>query len=625
MGSRFRRSDDGVFSLVAPVFVAAVTIIAFLPVLRAGFVAWDDPQNFLTNPNYRGLGWQQLAWMWTTFHMGHYVPLSWMTLGLDYDLWQMNPAGYHLTNLIIHCANAVLIYALALELLGKDGRETRDSPHGFKAYASAAIAALFFAVHPLRVESVAWITERRDVLSLFFYLASVVAYIRGATPSNSRVWYSLALIFGAFAMLSKATAMTLPAALLLLEIYPLRRLGGAVRWQSVEAKNVLFGLVPFVLLSAAAAALSIAALHPGARAQLTLGAKVAVSAYSIVFYLLKTLIPVRLSPLYPMPLNVDPLSAVFLAAYCTVITVSGVAWLLRKRFPAVSVAWLAFVIITLPMLGVVQNGPQIAADRYTYHSAAVFALLLGAGIFRLPRAAYTATLGVASAIVLTLGTLTWRQTQVWHDSETLWSRVLELEPNSAVAEYGIGQLRVSSGKIDEGIAHYERGIAIDSSYADVYNNLGMALASRNRFDEASKAYARAVIIRPRFDEAYNNWGVALSQKGDIDGASKAFAQALAINPSLADAQFNWGYALLQSGKPAEAAEHFRLSASLRPGDSANYFNWGLALAHQGKLNEAVAKFREALRIDPNDRDTQEYLAKSEQILAQQANGLKLKE
>src|SRR6266567_1397027 len=227
------------FDWAIPAAVALATVAAFLPVLRNGFVVWDDDRNFVENPHFRGLGLEQLRWMWTTFHMGHYVPLSWMTLGLDYDVWGMNPSGYHLTSLLLHAANAVVVYFLARWVLeqtaapqwGQTPFEWSLTP--FAPFALvAAIAALLFALHPLRVESVAWATERRDVLSGFFYFSSILAYLRSRGKDESKRGYWIAVLLFVCALLSKATSMSLPAVLLILNVYPMRRIGGAAAWTS---------------------------------------------------------------------------------------------------------------------------------------------------------------------------------------------------------------------------------------------------------------------------------------------------------------------------------------------------------------------------------------------------------
>ena len=382
--TRTQRAVDARWTRLAiPLAVAALTVAAFLPVLRNGFVSWDDDKNFVENPHYRGLGLEQLHWMWTTFHMGHYVPLSWMTLGADYSLWGMNAAGYHLTSVLLHAGNAVLVYLIARRLLSWNSNE--PSANGDLHVALAAgIAALVFALHPLRVESVAWATERRDVLSGLFFFSSILIYLRSREATSARR-YAIALALFVCALLSKATSMSLPAVLLILNVFPLRRLGGDAGWTTLQARRVYLELLPFVLLAAATAVLSIVALHPPD--QLGFAAKLSVSAYSLVFYLWKTLVPSGLSPLYEMPQHVDPAAVRFLACDIVVICLAGLAWALRRRQPAVTAALALFFVVTLPMLGIVQNGPQIAADRYTYLAAPALALLAGAALFDVPSAA----------------------------------------------------------------------------------------------------------------------------------------------------------------------------------------------------------------------------------------------
>ena len=214
---------------LVPALIALVTFAAFLPTLHNQFVNWDDDENFLDNPHYRGLGWTQLRWMWTTFHLGHYIPLTWMTFGLDYRLWGMNPFGYHLTSLLLHAANAVVFFFVVHRILTL--ALPRPSERGRALAVSAGFAALVFAIHPLRVESVAWATERRDVLSGLFYLVTILVYLRACEgEKRGRRWYWLAVATFVCALLSKAMVVNLPIVLLILDVYPLRRLGGFVGW-----------------------------------------------------------------------------------------------------------------------------------------------------------------------------------------------------------------------------------------------------------------------------------------------------------------------------------------------------------------------------------------------------------
>src|SRR5438094_5673153 len=354
---------------LAPSLVALVTLVAFLPTLHNQFVNWDDDVNFLDNPHYRGLGWSKLHWMWTTFHMAHYIPLTWMTLGMDYLLWGMNPVGYHLTSLLLHTTSAVVFFFLARRLLTL--ALPRASGRGHALTVSAGFAALVFAIHPLRVESVAWATERRDVLSGLFYLLTLLMYLRACergAPGRRSYWLSVAL-FGC-ALLSKSMAVSLPVVLLILDVYPLQRLGGPIRWWGQRARRVYADKIPFVLLAAAASALAFRAqtlLHSLVSLdQLSVPGRLEVSVYGLSFYLWKMILPLRLSNLYPRPPTLDPWAMPFLLSCGVVLAITALALACRRRLPGLLAAWAAYVVVLMPVLGIVQIGPQIAADRYTY-------------------------------------------------------------------------------------------------------------------------------------------------------------------------------------------------------------------------------------------------------------------
>lgn len=595
-----------------PLLVAVVTFVAFLPALRAGFVAWDDQSNFVENLDYRGLGWTQLRWMWTTFLLGHYVPLSWMTLGLDYVVWGMNPAGYHLTSLLLHAANAVLLYFVARRLLRLTGVVPRESD-GMIVAIPAAFAALVFAVHPLRVESVVWVTERRDVLSGFFCLLSLLFYLRDVerpTAKRTSYWFALGMFVGA--LLSKGTAVTLPAVLLILNVYPVRRLGGEPGWWSASAQRVYRELLPFMMLAMAIVVMTFVALQR--MHQLAVPQKVAVSAYSLAFYLWKTVAPLNLSPLYDMPQHVDPTQAVYMVSYCVAIVLTAFAWIVRRRRPGLAIAWLLFVVILFPLLGIHQNGPQIAADRYTYNAAPVLAILAAAGWASLPRPLSAIPAIIASAIILSLGALTWNQSGIWHDSVTMWSHVLSLNENSSVTLTALGNLTAKEGKTDEAIRYYERSLAIDPESPEAENNLGIALSRQRRFAEAVKHYQRAVALKAAYYEAQNNWGLAIAEQGgDLTRAIEHYRIALVIKPNYADAHVNWGNALVQSGDFDGAIGHYRNALRIRPDDADAHRNWGVALARQGKLAEAIEHFRQALALRPDFPEAKELLERATQL------------
>src|SRR2546426_10837597 len=327
--SRRLELQHAVISLV----IAFSTFAAFLPALQNQFVSWDDATNFLDNPHYRGLAWSHLRWMWTT-HLGHYIPLTWMTFGLDYLLWGLNPVGYHLTSLLLHTANAVVFFFLVRRILTL--ALPSPSERGHALVVSAVFAALVFAIHPLRVESVAWVTERRDVLSGLFYLVTILMYLRACEGgARSRGWYWLSVAVFVCALLSKSMVVNLPVVLLILDVYPLRRLGGALGWWSEPARRIYVEKIPFVLLAAAASAIALVSLfsiHAAASlAQLGVPSRLAISAYGLCFYLWKMILPVNLSPIYELPRTVSPWAMPFILSFGLAVAITAMVLTLRRR------------------------------------------------------------------------------------------------------------------------------------------------------------------------------------------------------------------------------------------------------------------------------------------------------
>ncbi len=595
---------------LVPLLVVLCTLAAFLPTLQNHFVNWDDDKNFLDNHHYRGLTWQQLSWMWTT-HLGHYIPLTWMTLGMDYLLWGMNPVGYHLTSLLLHATSAVVFFFLARRFLTL--ALPRASGIGHALTVSAGFAALVFAIHPLRVESVAWVTERRDVLSGLFFLLTILVYLRSCErPELGRWWYGLSVALFGCALLSKSMAVSLPVVLLILEVYPLRRLGGSLGWASASARRVYLEKIPFVLLAAAASALALLA-QLSSRAMVSVAHlsaldRLVVSAYGLSFYLWKTVVPLNLSPLYMLPQTVNPAATPFIASYGGVLAVTAIALALRRRWPGLPAAWLAYVVVLLPVLGIAQNGPQIAADRYTYLAALGWAILAGAGLLSCWRLSTSSTTGapttwglagMATGIVIALGVLTWNQVQIWHDSGRLWTYALALDPNSPIAHSNLGELLDRQGRPAEAIEHFQQALRTKPDFPLAHNNWGMALKGQGRPAEAIDHFQQALRLKPDFPIAQNNWGTALGQLGEPAAAIDHFQQALRLDPDFALAHSNWGAALLQQGQPAEAIEHFQQALRIDPDLALARSNWGAALLQQGQPAEAIEHLQQALRVQPD--------------------------
>src|SRR5437867_786162 len=586
------------------VLIALVTVAAFLPALQNQFVSWDDDENFLDNPHYRGLGWSPLRWMWTT-HQSHYIPLTWMTLGLDYLLWGMNPFGYHLTSLLLHAANAVVFFFVVHRILTL--AQPSPSERGHALAVAAGFAALVFAIHPLRVESVAWVTERRDVLSGLFYLSAILMYLRACERgARGRGWYWAAVGLFAGALLSKSMVVNLPFVLLILDVYPLRRLGGFVGWWSEPARRIYIEKIPFVLLAAAASAVAVMAqLSKSAMisvAHLSALGRLAVSAYGLSFYLWKMVVPLNLSPLYMRPPTVDPEASPFILSYGLVLAITAIVLALRRRIPGLPAAWAAYVVVLLPVLGIFQSGSQIAADRYTYLAGLGWAILAGAGLLACRHATRFLIRGSAVGVLVGLGVLTWNQVHVWHDSEKLWTHALAIDPKSSAAHSNLGSALIAQGKPAEASEHFREALRINTNDSVAHTNLGNALARQGKLSEAVEHYGQALKIKPDFGKAVSNLGSALARQGKLIEASDQFRRALEIMPDNADVHYNLGMALARQGKPAEASEHFQAAVRINPNDADAHYNWGNALARQRKPAEAIAHYQQALRIKPDSAD-----------------------
>lgn len=468
----------------APALVAAVTAAAFLPALGAGFVNWDDAANFVENDGYRGLGWTQVRWAFTNILMGHYIPVTWLTLGLDHVVWGMDPRGYHASSLVFHVLTALAFYFLALRLL-RAGLATATEA---ALRVGAAIAALVFAVHPLRAESVVWLTERRDVVSGLLAMLCLLAYLRHATTAASgrdRRWYLTALVLFLGALLAKVIAVVLAPVLLLLDVYPLRRLGGrrgwGGRWVWLE-KAPFFALGIFLSAVAFAAVAARSRLHGLGEMDLTV--RLTLSLWSSAFYLEKMFVPLGLSPLYQLPVTLTWTHLAALAA------VTGVALLMRRRWPGLLAAWVAYLVMLFPVAGVFHNGPQAAADRYTYLPCMGFAILAGALVAR-PWAGARVLRGGLAVGIAALAVLTWQQAGVWRDSVSLWRHAVAVRPESRAAHAKLAEAYVERGQIPEAIAHYEETLRLSASKAPYHAIIGWLLASTGarapaqaRFDEA---------------------------------------------------------------------------------------------------------------------------------------------
>jgi Tfp pilus assembly protein PilF len=598
--------------LLPAIIIVIFTCGSFFPVLSNQFVEWDDYDNLVNNSHYRGLGWNQLRWMWTTFHLGPYQPLSWMTLGLDYLIWGMNPVGYHLTNVLFHAANAILFYficrrllLMALSVTGNEGSRELSL--------SAAFAALFFAIHPLRVESVAWATERRDVLSGFFFLWTLYCYLRANSEphadASSRRWIKLALAAYFLSLLSKAVAITLPIVLVTLDAYPLRRLQRDPRQGfGPSARRVLREKIPFLLMALPFALVALIGQQQATALKSLesygVVSRLSQALYGASFYLWKTLVPVNLSPLYEIPPDFSPLDPRIVAGGVTTVIITLCLYLLRNRWPAGLVCWIYSLVVVAPVLGIVQTGPQLVADRYSYLTCLSWAVLAGALLlsclsgsvqkrrFALPGPAATA---VAVSVLGIFTSLTWNQTAIWRNTATLWNHVLKLDPNSSIAHYNLARFLARQGSYAEAISHYRQARSIRPD-ADTHNNLGLLLAIRGDMDASIEEFQQATQMDPNYARAFFNLGRVYARLGEPERAVQNYRRALQLSPNEAEIHLGLGNVLARQGQLEVASEHFEQAVKLKPDFADGHVALARSLAAQGKKQDAEKHYEQALQL-----------------------------
>ena len=591
-------------TLVLGVLLAAAVVAAFWPVLGNEFVNYDDNEYVTDNPRVQqGLTWAAVRWAWTTGWAGNWFPLTWMSHMLDWQLWGSWAGGHHATSLALHVANTLLVFGL---LSGATGAVWR----------SALVAGLF-ALHPLRVESVAWVAERKDVLSACLFLLALWAYGRWVRLGGVGR-YVLIMAALVLSLTAKQMAVTLPCALVLLDVWPLGRLRSEGLWPLVREK------LPLVPLVVAAAAVTMTVQAAGGMIADTeanpLAVRVANAIVSYATYLWKTIWPADLIVLYVHRGAPAPWVLVVSALVLTLVT--ALAWRERERRPYLLVGWLWYVGTLVPVIGLVPIGRHAFADRYTY--LPIIGVLVAVAWLLPARRAIAA---VAVAVLVALGVRTAAQARIWHDPVSLFTyalrvderspvahlnlaygfvdrgetdlavthfeRTLELEPINAKAHVGLGNILLARGRADDALAQYTAAVQADPRSVHGLTNLGFALAGRGRFLEAIPFYERALAVRPDFYPALNNLGLALAQTGRFPEARVWFERAVAVDPHNADALNNLGALNLREGHLAEALVWFDRVLALHPADAGAHANRLLALVELRRDADAWEAVRQA--------------------------------
>ena len=505
--------------------LAMVASVPFLPTLRNGFAGWDDTVNFLTNRDFRGLAPDNLRWAWTTYLMGVYQPLGWMIYELEFAAWGMEPRGYHLVSLLFHAANAVALWALTCALVRRVehanglegvGRET--------AAIAAAVAVAIFAVHPLRVEAVAWASCQSYLPGILFAILSAIAYLRACEPltTHRTVWLALAWAIFGLALLTKVAVIGLPFVLLILDIYPLRRIGPG-HWVSPEASRVYREKLLFLVLAVPFMIVAVQARWPSEERPAVGFAdilpRLAQSVYGVWFYPIKTIFPVGLSAQYPLPARVrDYTRWPFLAAAAMLAIVLISAYRFRRRFPGLVAAGLCYLVCLAPSLGIIRTSHNIAADRYSYVASMAGVVVLAYVLTRIARRATAWPVSLAVALVLTIGlsALTWRQCLTWRSTESLWIQTGSIGRPHYETQLRAGVARFREGRTLDAQHHFLQALTDVPESVPALVNLGGLYWKLDRLDEAEEMWTRAIALRPDSAESLAGLGLIRARRPGKD-------------------------------------------------------------------------------------------------------------
>ncbi|MEJ2070299.1 MAG: tetratricopeptide repeat protein [Syntrophobacterales bacterium] len=584
---------------MACIFLVLATLAVYWGVKDHQFIHYDDDIYVINNPPVRaGLTFKGLTWAFTTLYP-YWHPLTWLSHMLDCQVFGLHPGAHHLTSLFFHIANALLLFLWLQWVTGALGR-------------SFLVAALF-ALHPLHVESVTWVAERKDVLSTFFWLLTMWAYAwYAASPGLKR--YALVLICFCLGLMSKPMLVTLPLVLLVLDYWPLGRWSPEAATAAeeegtserrVSLPRLLYEKAPLLALAALASLITFYGQKAGGAVfspeWLTLTRRLANALVAYVSYMVKMVWPSHLALLYPLssaPLPLwQPLGAALL-----LIVLSFVVIRYAPRYPYLPVGWLWYLGTLVPVIGLVQVGSQAMADRFTYMPLIGLFIIVAWGMVDLTtrwRAARFLLPAGAGLILLLLALVSWGQVRLWRNSITLFEYTLKVTGDNQKIQNNLGLVLFKKGRLDEAAAHFKEALRLKPDYADANYNLGLILMSRGKRKQAIYYFEEALRLNPYFAPVYNDLGLALAQQGKVDQAIALYQKALRLDSHFAFAYNNLGNAFVVKGKIAAAIACYQKALHLDPNNALSHFNLGLALKSQGQVEPAILHFREAVRLNPN--------------------------
>lgn len=586
-----------------------LTALVFGATVHHGFVNYDDELYVVDNPHVtRGLTGEGIRWAFTHSHASNWHPLTWVSHMADVELYGVtNPGGHHLTSLVLHAATAIILFLVLLQMTA--------------ALWASAFASALFAVHPLHVESVAWIAERKDVLSGLFFVLTIAAYVRYARRPPSIRRYLLVAGCFTLGLLSKPMLVTLPFVLLLLDYWPLERFSNETipnsapvgrRSRTAIMRRLVLEKLPLLALAIAAAVLTYAVQESarGSLSHVPMWSRLANALNSYAAYLWKFVYPVDLAVFYPHPGNALPSWRI--AAACLVVAViSAAALVSRRRHPYLLVGWLWYVGMLVPVIGLVQVGSQAMADRYTYLTQIGLYVAVAWGAMHLAGTSSTRRriCGLVACVALAvLSAIASRQVSYWKDSETLWTHALVSTSANHEAHNHLARALAVRGDTDAAIRHYRQALEIRPDFVEAHNNLGNVLAARGDNAAAIEGYTTALTIKPDYVEAHNNLGLALAEAGQLDAAIAEYRRAIALDTEFAAAHYNLGNALAARDEVDAAIVHYEKALDVRPDFAEAHNNYGTLLAARGQADAAIAHYQRALAINPQFASARRNLA-----------------
>ena len=587
------------WKIIACLFLVLVTLTVYGGVRDYQFINFDDDIYVINNPPVQaGFTLKGLTWAFTT-NYPYWHPLTWLSHMLDCQLFGIRPGPHHLTNLLFHIANTLLLFLWLLRLTQTQGR-------------SFFVAALF-ALHPLHVESVAWVAERKDILSTFFWLLTMWAYVWYVEHPGLRCYLLVALCF-VLGLMAKPTVVTLPFVLLLLDYWPLGRWAPMASdtagepntsGQRVSVKHLVWEKAPLFILAALSSLTTFYGQKIGGAVispeWLTLARRLSNAIVAYVSYMAKMIWPSHLAILYPLsrdPLPLwQPLGAGLLLAVLSLLVMRH-----ARRYPYLMVGWLWYLGTLVPVIGLVQAGTQSMADRFTYVPFIGLFIIVAWGIgdfaVRWRPAKFLLPVG-AGVILLTLAITSWMQVRHWRDSISLFSYTLRVTGNNPKIQNNLGLILSQHGKLGQAVAYYEEALRLDPNYADAHYNLGLAMMSLGNVEQAVAHYEEALRLNPNIASVHNDLGLALFQQGKLDQALAHYQTSLALNPNYVPTYNNLGNALSVQGKIDQAIACYQRALRLDPNNGLPHYNLGLALMSQHQVEPAMWHFREAVRLEPN--------------------------